>query len=60
MWPFSESNAAAMRTLKTQGVYLESSGQRGQEHRPAWKRETKDQQGVTGPLTLFVQVSFLE
>jgi hypothetical protein len=31
MWPFSETNAAAMRTLKTQGIYPESSGQRGEE-----------------------------
>ena len=54
MWPFSETNAAAMRTLKTP-VYAESSAQSGEEHLPAWKRETKDQQGVTVALTLFVK-----
>jgi hypothetical protein len=47
MWPFSETNAAAMRTVKTQGIYPESSVQSGEEHLPAWKRETKDQEGVT-------------
>src|SRR6266478_3370383 len=46
MWPFSETNAAAMRTLKTP-VYAESSAQSGEEHLPAWKRETKDQHGVS-------------
>jgi hypothetical protein len=46
MWPFSETNAAAMRTLKT-SVYAESSAQSGEEHLPAWKQETKDQHGVS-------------
>jgi hypothetical protein len=34
MWPFSETNAAAMRTLKTQSM-------------PIRQWETKDQEGVT-------------
>jgi hypothetical protein len=57
MWPFSETNAAAMRTLKTQGSYPESSGQSGEEHAPAWKRGTKINEGVTSALTLFVRES---
>jgi hypothetical protein len=39
MWPFSETNAAAMRTLKIQAT-------------PNRQCETKDQQGVTIALTL--------
>jgi hypothetical protein len=39
MWPFSETNAAAMRTLKIQAT-------------PNRQWETKDQQGVTIALTL--------
>ena len=50
MWPFSETNAAAAHAQDT--VYAESSVQSGEEHLPAWKRETKDQQGVTIALTL--------
>jgi hypothetical protein len=39
MWPFSETNAAAMRTLKIEAT-------------PNGQWETKDQQGVTIALTL--------
>src|SRR5258707_12206468 len=46
MWPFSETNAAAMRTLKTP-VYADSSAQSGEEHLPAWKREARAQHGVS-------------
>src|SRR6266581_3406426 len=46
MRPFSETNAAAMRTLKTQPMPNRQC-KAARNIFPEWKRETKDQQGVT-------------
>src|SRR5258707_13167350 len=48
MWPFSETNAAAMRTLKTQPM----PNRQCRAARNTFRQETKDQQGVTIALTL--------